>query len=84
MGYDAETVRVKRSCAASLVAFAVGTLAAGAQATRAPIDVHSLGPQIGDRVPDFSLPDQYGAIQTLDGIMGSHGALILFHRSADW
>jgi len=52
--------------------------------TREPVDVHSLGPQVGERVPDFNLPDQYGEIQTLDSIMGPNGAMLLFHRSADW
>ncbi len=51
---------------------------------RDPIDVSALGPQIGERVPDFSLPDQHGRIQTLESIMGENGAMILFHRSADW
>lgn len=51
---------------------------------RAPIDVHSLGPQVGDPVPDFNLPDQHGRLQTLDSIKGPNGAMLLFHRSADW
>ena len=51
---------------------------------RAPIDVSALGPQVGERVPDFSLPDQHGRIRTLQSIMGEKGAMILFHRSADW
>lgn len=52
--------------------------------SRTAIDVHSLGPQIGERVPGFSLPDQNGRIQTLQSIMGPNGAMLLFHRSADW
>ncbi len=52
--------------------------------TRAPIDVQSLGPQVGERVPEFRLPDQNGRIQTLESIMGPNGAMLLFHRSADW
>ena len=51
---------------------------------REPIDVSALGPQVGERVPDFSLPDQHGRMQTLQSIMGEKGAMILFHRSADW
>lgn len=51
---------------------------------RAPVDVHSLGPQVGDLVPDFNLPDQHGQLRTLDSIKGSNGAMLLFHRSADW
>jgi len=52
--------------------------------SRTAIDVHSLGPQVGERVPGFRLPDQNGRIQTLESIMGPNGAMLLFHRSADW
>jgi peroxiredoxin len=48
------------------------------------VDVASLGPQIGEIVPDFSLPDQNGRIRTRDSILGPNGAILLFHRSADW
>ncbi len=51
---------------------------------RKPVDVSTLGPQVGERVPDFALPDQYGRIRTLESIVGAKGAMILFHRSADW
>ncbi|MYA09258.1 MAG: hypothetical protein F4060_07470 [Holophagales bacterium] len=51
---------------------------------RKPVDVSTLGPQVGERVPDFALPDQHGQIRTLHSIMGEKGAMILFHRSADW
>lgn len=51
---------------------------------RNPVDVSTLGPQVGERVPDFALPDQHGRVRTLDSIMGERGAMILFHRSADW
>ena len=52
--------------------------------TRTQIDVSKLGPQVGERVPDFSLPDQNGATRTLPSIMGPKGALLVFIRSADW
>ena len=51
---------------------------------RTPIDVASLGPQVGEQVPAFSLPDQNGRVRTLDSILGRNGAILLFHRSADW
>lgn len=51
---------------------------------RTPIDVASLGPQVGDEVPGFRLPDQNGDMHTLESILGPNGAMILFHRSADW
>lgn len=57
----------------------------GAQApTPVPIDVQKLGPQVGTRVPDFSLPDQQGQTRTLQSVMGPKGALLVFFRSADW
>jgi hypothetical protein len=52
--------------------------------SRTVIEVASLGPQVGERVPAFSLPDQNGQIQTLESILGPRGAMLLFHRSADW
>ncbi len=48
------------------------------------IDVAELGPQVGEIVPDFSLPDQNGEIWTRDSIMGPRGAMLVFVRSADW
>jgi hypothetical protein len=48
------------------------------------VDVSRLGPQVGERVPDFSLRDQNGRMQTLQSIMGPKGAMLVFVRSADW
>ncbi len=67
----------------ALAVLALGTGCDGME-PRAAIDVASLGPQIGDRVPDFSLPDQNGRVHTLESIVGPNGAMLLFHRSADW
>ena len=50
----------------------------------AKIEVSKLGPQVGERVPDFSLKDQNGTTRTLQGIMGPKGAMLVFFRSADW
>jgi peroxiredoxin len=72
------------------VAFVALTLfcAAGTSAGQAPpatrIEVSKLGPQVGERVPDFSLPDQAGKVQTLQSIMGPKGAVLVFVRSTDW
>lgn len=52
------------------------------RATR--IDVSKLGPQVGERVPDFSLKDQTGKTQTLQSIIGRRGAVLVFVRSTDW
>lgn len=42
------------------------------------------GPAAGQAVPDFSLQDQNGRVQTLRSILGPEGALLVFYRSADW
>jgi hypothetical protein len=42
------------------------------------------GPEIGDKVPAFSAPDQNGKAQTLASIAGPKGAMLVFFRSADW
>ena len=47
-------------------------------------DVEQFGPQVGDVVPAFSLPDRNGQTQTVDSIMGPNGAMLVFSRSADW
>ncbi len=52
--------------------------------TRTKIDVSKLGPQVGEKVPDFSLKDQQGKTWTLPSIMGPKGAMLVFVRSADW
>jgi hypothetical protein len=64
-----------------LVAFA---LHVQTQGNRTQVDVSSLGPQVGERVPDFTLPDQTGKAQSLQSIMGRRGAMLVFVRSADW
>lgn len=51
---------------------------------RQKIDVSKLGPQVGERVPDFSLKDQNGKTWTRQSIMGPKGAMLVFLRSADW
>lgn len=51
---------------------------------RPPIEVARLGPQIGESVPGFSLRDQAGTTRTLQSVMGTRGAMIVFIRSADW
>lgn len=60
------------------------TIAPSAQEARSRIDVSKLGPQVGERVPDFRLTDQNGTVRTLTSIMGRRGAMLVFVRSADW
>ena len=47
-------------------------------------DVQKLGPQVGSRVPDFTLLDQHGQSRTLASVMGPKGLMLVFNRSADW
>lgn len=56
----------------------------GAPPARQRVDVAKLGPQVGQPVPDFNLPDQTGKVRNLQSIMGPRGAMIVFYRSADW
>jgi hypothetical protein len=44
----------------------------------------STGPNIGEKVPAFQLPDQDGNIKSLNDLVGENGAIINFHRSASW
>jgi hypothetical protein len=71
----------------SLVIIAAGVAAGMFSAQPAPrerINVSKLGPQVGERVPDFSLKDQEGKTRNLNSIMGPKGAMLVFFRSADW
>jgi cytochrome oxidase Cu insertion factor (SCO1/SenC/PrrC family) len=51
---------------------------------RERVDVSTRGPQVGERVPDFSLTDQDGRVRTLQSLMGERGLMLVFLRSADW
>jgi hypothetical protein len=53
-------------------------------AAQAPPDVSTLGPQVGEQVPDFTLSDQTGTARSLQSLVGPNGALLVFFRSADW
>ena len=71
--------------AAALVLLA-SSLALDAQAP--PVsgrpDIQKLGPQVGERVPDFTLTDQEGRSRTLASLLGPRGLMLVFFRSADW
>ena len=77
---------ISRFHAAALMAATV--VSAYAQQAAAPPpampDVQTLGPQVGTKVPDFSLADQNGRVHTLKSILGPKGAVLVFFRSADW
>jgi hypothetical protein len=48
------------------------------------IESMSIGLSVGQKVPAFSLRDQFGKIQTPDSLKGPKGTVLLFFRSADW
>ena len=50
----------------------------------AQINLDTIGPRVGTRVPEFSGVDQFGKTQSLDRVLGSEGAMLVFFRSADW
>ena len=73
-----------RALLAGVLAALVLGFPSQAMQSRTPVEVASLGPQIGEQVPDFSLPDQNGRVWTRDSILGPNGAIVLFYRSANW
>jgi hypothetical protein len=76
------------STVASAIACALFSLTAQLTAQQSPQetlpDVQKLGPQLGTRVPDFTLLDQQGRSRTLASLMGPKGLMLVFFRSADW
>lgn len=73
------------ACALGVVAaMTAGPVAEIQQASRITPDGHGVGPQVGDTIPDFSLPDGQGRLHARASLMGPKGATIVFFRSADW
>jgi peroxiredoxin len=64
----------------------LGVYATAPQSVSQPAlpDVQKLGPQVGARVPEFTLLDQKGQSRTLASLMGPKGLMLVFYRSADW
>jgi len=44
----------------------------------------STGPAIGDKIPEFSLRNQYGKLKNIKELIGKEGAILNFYRSALW
>jgi hypothetical protein len=42
------------------------------------------GPNIGETVPDFTLPDPTGRLRNRADLFGPQGLVLVFYRSADW
>lgn len=72
-------------CVAILICAVAGTQTAARQAAPPPLpNIQKLGPQVGTRVPDFTLIDQKGQSRTIASLMGPKGLMLVFYRSADW
>jgi hypothetical protein len=58
-------------------------LAAGAAAAQSSPEWRT-GPEPGQRIPLFSLPDQFGKLRDFQSLCGDKGLVLAFVRSADW
>jgi len=47
-------------------------------------DGHTAGPAIGERLPDFTLPDENGNMIDFHADRGTSKAALVFYRSAVW
>jgi len=54
------------------------------EAVESQNDGFRTGPEIGTKVPGFTLPDQGGRMRSLPDLAGPNGLLLVFSRSADW
>jgi peroxiredoxin len=78
---------VSAACLVGVVLIASGPSALASRqnaSARQRVNVSALGPQVGQRVPDFNLQDQNGKTRTLESVMGPRGVMLVFARSADW
>ncbi len=51
---------------------------------KAQNDGATSGLNVGDKIPDFTLPDQNGNPKNFRDLAGADGLLLVFTRSADW
>jgi hypothetical protein len=72
-----------RRCA-FFVACLVGLCVTAVAGQTPRVDTSSIGPKLGQRVPEFSGRDQFGRTHTLASSLGAKGAMLVFFRSADW
>jgi hypothetical protein len=52
--------------------------------SKAQVEGLKTGPDVGRKVPNFTLPDQNGKPWSLGQLMGPKGLVLSFQRSADW
>lgn len=48
------------------------------------VDFATVGPAVGVRFPDLTLPNQHGEQVELHERRAGRRAAVIFHRSADW
>jgi hypothetical protein len=51
---------------------------------KAQNDGATIGIKVGERIPDFTLPDQNGTKRGFRDLTARSGLLLVFSRSADW
>ena len=80
-------MRIRTTAAAALILLA-GTMAAQERPRlqqMKPGDIGMrTGPDVGERIPAFSAPDQNGKKQTFETLKGENGMMLVFVRSVDW
>ena len=47
-------------------------------------DDAQIGIEVGTKIPEFRAVDQNGKVWDFDALKGPKGAVLVFHRSADW
>ncbi len=47
-------------------------------------DGHATGPEVGDRLPDFTLPTAFDQPLSFHADRGNSKAVVVFYRSAVW
>ena len=47
-------------------------------------DDAQMGLEVGAKIPQFRAVDQNGKVWDFDALKGPKGAVLIFHRSADW
>ena len=72
----------------ALLAILLMTQAIYAQEDFDPLDPTDddaqMGIDVGTKIPEFRAVDQNGKVWDFDALKGPKGAVLVFHRSADW
>jgi hypothetical protein len=84
MGLDMDPRKTARRLMPVLASLLFVLCLIGVAAQGPTIDTSRIGPQVGQRVPDFSGTDQLGRNHTLTSLLGAKGVMLVFFRSADW